>query len=148
MTDFFDDLERQLVERARAGLDTQGRGKWSRRTMLLAATIALLLVAVPAAAVTGVFEQKHHHRHLPAHPGLVDVEAGGECAQKNPQHGHTTTKPPPNDLLALLAVLRRPPAATDKLPDDRLGLESADGVNPDYVRRVVSSNGIVGYLVP
>jgi hypothetical protein len=78
MSDFLDDLGRQLVERARQERPLPLRKRWSPRTVALAAAAVLALIAVPAAAVTGVFDGASHSRHeLPAAPGLIDL--GGGC---------------------------------------------------------------------
>lgn len=145
MSDFLDDLGRQLVERARQDSARRSPARRSRRTLVLALAV-LALVAVPAAAVTGVFKGSKPKRHLSAGPGLVDL--GGGCKQSSPAQGKLTSDPPPPALIAQLAVLRRPQQASDRLPNDRLGLYNSDGVNPDYVRRVRSSSGVTGYLVP
>ena len=147
MSDFFDRLEEQLVERARRDVPRRARLRWSRRTLAFAALAVLGLVVVPAvAAVTGVFSGEASRHHLPAGPGLVDLSES--CAQKDPARGKTTTDPPPAELTALLAILRRPQTPADRLPESRLGLFHSDGVNPDYVRRAKSSNGVTAYLIP
>jgi hypothetical protein len=139
---FLDDLGRQLVERARQ--DAAGRRR-SRRALALAFAL-LALIAVPAAAVTGVFDRASKSRRPSSAPGLVDL--GGGCRQKSPPAGRTTSDPPPDELLSILGVLRRPRQPGDRVPQTRLGLDMVDGVNPGYVRRVRSSNGYSGYLIP
>jgi hypothetical protein len=143
MSDFLDDLGRQLVERARH--DVAGRRRRNRRTLVLAFAL-LAVIAVPAAAVTGVFDRKPRPRHLSSSPGLVDL--GDGCTQKNPPRGNVTTDPPDQALLDELAVLRRPQQPSDRVPESKLFLSTVDGVNPCYVRRVRSSDGFSGYLIP
>lgn len=146
MTDFLDRLERQLVERARQGVSRPARVRWSRRTLVFAAIAAVTLLGVPAAAVTGVFSGSGGHHRLPAGPGLVDINP--PCRAKNTPQGHTTTDPPPAEILQSFGIFRRPQVASDKLPKDRLGLFMTDGVNPGYVRRAKSSSGLHVYLIP
>ena len=145
MTDFLDRLERQLVERAREGA-RRTPVRFSRRTVVGVAVAAVLLLGVPAAAVTGVFSVAPHHHRLPSGPGLVDISPS--CMQKQSPQGQTTTDPPPASITRAFAIFRRPQVAADTLPKDRLGLFMMDGVNPDYVRRATSSNGIHAYLIP
>jgi hypothetical protein len=151
MSDFLDRLEEQLTATARRRSETHGRGfrrlRWSRRTLVAAGLAGLALVAVPAvAAVTGAFSRSHISHHLPVGPGLVDLSPS--CVQKDPAHGHITDAPPPAQLTALLGVLRRPQTPADHLSTSRLGLFTADGVNPSAVRRARSSSGLSAYLIP
>jgi hypothetical protein len=146
VTDFLDRLEHQLVERAREGIGGRERVRWNRRTLVFAAVAAVVLLGVPAAAVTGVFSRAGQHHQLPAGPGLVDISP--PCAQNNPPQGRTTTDRPPAAITQAFAIFRRPQLAADRLPKDRLGLFMTDGVNPDFVRRATSSNGLHGYLIP
>ncbi|HYZ29913.1 MAG TPA: hypothetical protein VE570_12705 [Thermoleophilaceae bacterium] len=140
MTDFLDRLERQLVQRAREGI---ARAPRRRRTLAFAVVAAVAVLSVPAAAVTGVFSAPDHP---PNGPGLVDLNP--PCVQKNPPQGRTTTAPPPAAITRSFAIFRRAQVPADRLPADRLGLFMMDGVNPDFVRRVTSSNGLHAYLIP
>jgi hypothetical protein len=142
VTDFLDRLEHQLVERAREGVAREP-ARWSRRTLAFAVVAILAVLSVPAAAVTGVFSAPHH---APSGPGLVDLNP--PCDQKDPPQGTTTSSPPPAAITQAFAIFRRSQVPADRLPPNRLGLFITDGVNPDFVRRATSSNGLHAYLIP
>lgn len=145
--DFLDRLERQLVQTARAGVPGRAPGRWSRRRTLVVAIVgAVALLGVPAAAVTGVFSGAREHHRLPAGPGLVGL--GPSCMQKNPPGGHTTTESPPAAITGSLGIFRRAQVPSDRLDKKRLGLFTMDRVNPDFVRRATSSDGLHAYLIP
>jgi hypothetical protein len=146
MSDFIDRLGQELL---RAQARQQRRRpplRMGRSPRALALASALLaLVAVPTvAAVTGVF--KSAPRHLPQHPGLVDV--GPRCVSHSLPTVKTTSDPAPAELTSIMGVLRRPQAAADRLPLDRLGALPLQGVNPSAIRLARSYRDWTYYLIP
>ncbi|MEA2494969.1 MAG: hypothetical protein QOJ29_2880 [Thermoleophilaceae bacterium] len=75
--------------------------------------------------------------------------AGEPCVDNRPQTLDTTTDPVPAEVTAMLAVLRRPQNAADKLPNlNHLAALSIAGVNPDAIRRAAKIGRTRIYLVP
>jgi hypothetical protein len=153
MSDFLDDLGEELdaAARRRARRRPAFAFGWSRRTLAVAVAAAVAIVSVPAAAVTGVFSGSSEPlpRDL-TQPGVVDL-GGPPCVIKDGRKLRTTTAQPPPELTALLAVLRRPQQASDRLSPkalDRLAALPVDGVNPDTIRLATSLDGRRIYLVP
>ena len=142
MSDFLDGLGSELEAAARRRARPR-RGIRSRRALVLTVAAALALVAVPAAAVTGVFSSSPPQS---SQPGVVDV--GPRCVDNREPQLDTTTAPPPEELTSLLGVLRRPQRPSDRI-DNTSGLARlpVQGVNLDYVRLARQSNPRI-YLVP
>jgi hypothetical protein len=152
VSDFLDQLGDELEDaaRRRARRRPGFAATWSRRTLALAAAGAVAAISVPAAAVTGVFSSSPGpYRPNATQPSYVDV--GPPCVDRRTPELRTTTAPPPGELTALLAVLRRPQTPGDRLDPDhlnRLSMLPVDAVNPDAIRLATESDGRVIYLVP
>ena len=152
MSDFLDDLRQELDHaarrRARGGFVPSAR--WSRRTLVLAAALAIAAVAVPAAAVTGVFTSSPAPAPVAngTQPGLVGL--GRPCSSQT-RKLPLTSEPPPAAVRQVLAVFRRPQQPQDKLPAavlQRLSGLPIQSVNPDSVRLAVKAKGLRIVLVP
>ncbi|HEX4733328.1 MAG TPA: hypothetical protein VH247_02855 [Thermoleophilaceae bacterium] len=142
MSDFLGDLRNELEAAARRRAHSHA-GRASRRTVAIAVAAALAVIAVPAAAVTGVFRSSPGGS---SQPGLVDVAP--PCVDNRKPQLQTTSAPPPQELTRLLGVLRRPQQAGDKFPDpDSLAMLPIAGVNLDAIRLVRAAKPSI-YLVP
>jgi hypothetical protein len=143
VSDFLDSLRMELDSAAHRRTHHHA-GHLSRRALVLALAAALALVAVPAAAVTGVFSSSPPQS---SQPGLVDV--GPRCVDNREPHLDTTDAPPPEELTRLLGVLRRPQLPSDRITGDTRGLARlpVQGVNLDYIRLARASKPRI-YLVP
>ena len=152
MSDFLDDLgdELEAVARRRARRRPRFAFAWSRRMLALALAGALALVAVPAAAVTGVFNSTPAPvRPDATQPGFVDV--GPPCVGQRERTLQTTTAAPPTEVRALLGVLRRPQRPSDRLTGkdlDGLAALPIEAVNPSAIRRATHLGRTSIYLVP
>jgi hypothetical protein len=140
---FLDSLRAELEGAARRKARPR-RSQLSRRALVLALGAVLALIAVPAAAVTGVFSSSPPQS---SQPGVVDV--GPHCVDNREPQLDTTTDPPPDELTSLLGVLRRPQRPGDRIPGDERALARLplQGVNLEYIRRARASDPPI-YLVP
>jgi hypothetical protein len=153
MSDFVEQLGEELeaVVRRRANRRPRFAFAWSRRTLALALIGAVAMIAVPAAAVTGVFE-----RAAGPPPGVdptnpIAVPVGPPCVDNRERKLQTTADPPPADVTQLLAVLRRAQQPSDRLSGkdfDHLATLPIAGVNPDAIRRAATAGGTHMYVVP
>jgi hypothetical protein len=124
---------------------------WSRRTFALAAIAALVLISVPAAAVTGVFKPARAPLRPDATQPTQMGSIGPPCVDKRERQLRTTTDAPPVEVTSQLAVLRRPQRPADRLAGaalEGLALLPIDAVNPDAIRLAGTLDGIRIYLVP
>lgn len=138
----FDVLERQLRDSAR-----RRRPSWGRR--LVPAVVALAIVAVLLVL-------------LPPRPGTPSpsderVATPSAAATTAPRDDRrlppASRRPVPSDLLAALAILRRPPNAADRSPDVRQLLRTVPasevrGVYMDAVRVLAQRARGLTLLVP
>jgi len=159
MTDFFDELESQLKHAARARARRRLRvPRWIRGVPALAA--AAVAVAVVVLALTLL-----HHGHPaagaaagPAQRGYLPAEVKylreaahhvPEChAGTGPALPATSNGSPGRALLSLVAVLRRPATAADRLPRSLQAGADAQGVYLHYIRLARVSNGVSYYILP
>ncbi len=147
MSNFFDDLERQLRKALTGTTRELASTPWWRRprTALLAAIATAAFVTPALAAVTGVWSPGNG----PAPPMATETaQAPSSCAGKAPAPHTTFTQQPPSAALRrVLGVLRRPRARADRFDAlDRLPL--AD-VNRAAIRHVgTTPSGERYFVVP
>jgi hypothetical protein len=152
VSDFLDQLRDELETAAhrRARWRPGFAFAWSRRTLALAAVVAVAVVSVPAAAVTGVFDSSPPPvRQDASQPTVVDV--GPPCVDKREPEARTTSALPPAEVTALLGVLRRPQTPSDRMTAEqleRLSMLPLDAYNPDAIRLAAERGGTRIYLVP
>ena len=146
MSDYFTKFEAEL-RAAAARIPSGGRARrraGRRPRTLLLVGVALLVATVPAvAAVTGAFDSTRAPTHLA--PGssasLAPPCQGPSTLSAKPRHG-----PAPTGLTRLLATLRRPQRAADRLAPTRLPHTGA--VLVDAVRLAYTAGGAKYFLIP
>jgi hypothetical protein len=159
MNDFFDALESQLADAARAR---------SRRRLRLPRWIGVLpaMAAAGVAVVVVVLALTLLHHGRPAGgaagagarhgflPGAAKYlrEAARHVpachAGQGPALPATSDGSPGPELLSLLAVLRRPATAADRLPRSLQAGADAQGVFVRYIRLARVSGGVSYYILP
>jgi hypothetical protein len=149
VSDYFTKFEAELRAAARRpGRAESARRRprfgWRSRSTLLVG-IALIVAAVPAvAAVTGAFDAQR----APKHPGAGSFYSlAPPCKQNGPAPSPPpSAAPAPPALTALLAALRRPQRASDRLSLSQL--PHLAGVNPAAVRLAFTRADTKYFLVP
>jgi hypothetical protein len=169
MNDPLWDLEQQLVAAARR--QAQKRASFPKRPVAVAAGLAILVIAVPAAAAikhafwdaspaepapgSGIVAEPGERIVNPSGPSPADGSQNGtvvtdphSCSEPVPPSAPPSTGSPPPALLSELGVLRRARTVADALPT-RFYSSLATGVNPASIRLADTSaaNGRY-YLVP
>jgi hypothetical protein len=159
MTDFFDALESQLADAARARSRRRLRlPRWIRVVPVLAAAGVAVVVLVLALTLL-----RHGHPTTRAAGGAAQRgylspefnylrEAARHESACRPSRGPvlpgTSEGPPAPALLSLLAVLRRPATAADRLPRSLHASAGVRGVYVHYIRLARVSGGMSYYIVP
>jgi hypothetical protein len=119
MSDYFDRIERHLLDAVERNASTSrlrwrlvdGAGHWWSRRMLNTSTVLAAVLVVVSVSVAGVFLTSVHSARRPS-SGTVsaDQACGAKAAQR------LSRGAPPESVLSVLGVLRRPQAPTDRLP--------------------------------
>jgi hypothetical protein len=176
MSPVFPEYERQLVALAskrRAG--AAGSGRIARRRgwyaplrrvsgpVAFCAAVAVVVVVVVVALTTLGHGTGRRSSLLPStlepsgavlrqernyiHKAVLTARHTAACRQPERQVRMFSNGSPSPALLSVLAVLRRPAVAADKLPRS-VELNSVSGVYERYIRLARTSNGVSYYIVP
>lgn len=161
MTDFFDELEQQLHDTARAGTSATPNPPWwrRRRTLGVLALVTLVGAGTPAVArVTGVWAPSRDQPRQPARTVTADTPSGPSAGRRLPAFtcagdfgpGRTRISyaPAAPALLAAFGVLRAPATPSDRVAPATLERLRVGRVNPSTIRRLGTAGGETYYAIP
>jgi hypothetical protein len=141
MSDYFELIEGHLLD-AVERLASKRTPRWgvvakvgngrSARRMLNTSTVLTAAVVVVSVSVAGVFLTSVHSARRPSSGALAANQACGAAGARQLSHGS-----PPESLLSILGVLRRPQNSRDLIPARRVPRELRSGATQVPLRTVL-----------